>query len=434
MNPPVLLNCVAGRSADFARQTPNADNTYGGVYAGNEIITVTIWPEGSEVAALVQVGSPNTWLNAALTIWLVSLNDAQTATLPVGVLQMEVTAPIAGGRTGVLFRGEIEVFATAGTSVPSNLASAYYVGKALTQIGLAPGEWEYLPDNIAAASDLIRKYCNRLFSMATYVETLAVELDGYVRFAQIPISTVQRVQADPDEALTVGNMSATLAWIGLATTGDGGGFTGGPVVTGMTLYWLPGGPPAGQTVAYTAGMTIAQLATAIDAVGNGWSAIASEPYGSLPVTEIMDGEGSKGAGPNDPPYGGAVFHVYSENLASRPHPDDGQKTGIYWVGRINDQDEAMRWGPGGYGFGGGNQQVGLGKVRATYVGGFSTIPLPVQMVTAELVKANFERLKTEAYLKTETGQSYSYTLAEELVGNLPKAVRQTLSQWRISNA
>jgi hypothetical protein len=434
MNPPVLLSCVSGRSVDFARSTPNDDGTYGNVYVGTEPITVTIWPEGQEVASLVQTGSPNGWLIPGTTTWLVSLNDQQTATLPVGVIQMEVTAVTASGRTGVLFRGEIEVFASAGSVVPANLASAYYVGKALTQIGLEPGEWEYLPDCIAAASALIQKYCNRLFILSQYIEVLPVEQDGTILLSQIPVASVQRIQADPDEALTVGNTGATLAWIGLATTGDASGFTGGPTVTGMTLFWIPGGPPAGQTIAYTTGMTIGQLAAAINAVGSGWNAVAQQTYGALPVTEIMDGEGSKGASTNDPPYGGAIYHVYSENLASQPDPDNGQKTGKYWVGRVND-DAAMRWGPGGYdGFGGGGQRRGTGKVRATYMGGFATVPLPIQAATAELVKANFERLKTEAYLQSENGQEYSYSLSEELVGNLPKSVRQTLSEYRVSNA
>ena len=431
MNPPVTLNCVAGRSADFPRSTPNADGSFGGVYQGTETIIATVWPEDSEVFVLQQVGSPNAWINPTTTTWLASFNDAQTATLAPGVYRFEVVAAVGTGRTGTLFEGMLEVFSSAGSTIPANLASAYYVGKALTAIDLAPGEWEYLSDNIAFASDLIRKYCNRLFSLSTYTEVLAVEYNGWVRFSQIPIAAVQRVQAVPVDALTAGNMAAVSAWIALATTGDGSGFTGGPTVTGMTLYWLPGGPPNGQAVPYTSGMTIAQLAAAINAIGSGWNAVADEIYGALPVTEIMDGEGGKGAGPNDPPYGGAVFHVYGENLASRPHPDDGAKTGIYRVGRIG-SDEGARWGPDGAYWSSNEPEVG--KVRATYVGGFSRIPLPVQAATAELVKANYERLRTESYLKTEAGGDYSYTLAEELIGNMPKPVRQTLAGYRITNA
>lgn len=434
-NPPVTLTCVQGRTATFARQTPNADGTYGGLYLGSEAITFTVWPEDSEVAVLTQTGSPNGWINAAQTIWAVTLVDNQTAILTPGYYNFQVTAPPAGttGETGTLFQGLLEVASSPGSTVPNNLASAVYVGKALSQINIAPGEWEYLPDVIAAASDLIRKYCNRLFTQGQYVEIVPVELDGYIRLAQVPINAVLRVQASPAQALMVGNATAATAWIGATFTGDAAGFTGGPTVTGLTLNAEVNGVVTATPITFSANETIASLASAISAVGNGWTASAGTGYGAWAVTELYDAIETKGASPADLPDGAAIYHVFGSNVAARPHPDDGPKTGMYFVGRINDGGQWARWGP--YPLDGDEYtNASAGRVKVTYNGGFQTVPLPIQAATAELVKANFERLRTDAYLASENAQEYSYTLAAELVGNLPKAVRESLSLYKIWNA
>jgi hypothetical protein len=436
-NPPVVLTCVSGRTVTFARQTPNADNSYGGVYTGSEPITFTVWPEDSEVAVLTQTGSPNGWINASETIWAVTLVDSQTASLAPGIYQFQVTSPPSGtsGETGTLFAGLLEVTSSAGSVVPNNLASSIYVGKALTQINLAPGEWEYLPDCIGAASDLIRKGCNRLFYQSVFTETVPVALNGYVRLSQIPVNTVLRVQCSPAEALTVGNSTAATAWISAAITGDASGFTGGPTVTGLILNAESNGSVTSTTITFSSliNQEISTLAAAINGVGNGWSASAGTGYGGWSIAELYDAIDGKGASPSDLPDGGAIYHVFGSNVANIPHPDDGAKTGMIYVGRINDGGQWARWGPGGM-FDDEYTNANSGRVKVTYNGGYASIPLPVQMATAELVKGNFERLKTEAYLKSENADKYSYTLAEELIGNLPKAVRQTLSEYRVSNA
>jgi hypothetical protein len=107
---PVVLECVAGYSTTIARQTPNDDGTYGGVYVGSEAITATFWTPASNVYALRQAGPPNAWLDAAgKTSWVVPLDDAQTAALGAGTFSVLVTAPLGPGRTGVLFEGQLVV-------------------------------------------------------------------------------------------------------------------------------------------------------------------------------------------------------------------------------------------------------------------------------------------------------------------------------------
>ena len=424
--PPVTLEIVAGCSSDFARSTPNADGTFGGVYTGIETITATIWPEDSEVYVLKQVGYPNVWINAATTTWLVSFTDAQTATLTPGIYRMQVTAPVLG-RTGPLFEGMLEVFSAPGTAAPNNLASAFYVGKALTEINLSPGQWEYLPDTIAVASSLFRIYCRRQFTQGVYIETVPVEKDGTIRLREIPVNQIARIQCQPRQALSIRNGSAAQSWVSSAQVGD---VYSGITINGIQLNWQNNGVLNTQVITFAANETIASLATAIGAV-SGWSASASSVFGPLPVTELVDLEMAKGSGPNDQPECAAIYRVYSQvTTTSSPLADNGYRTGIIGVGQQY-SGVGPRWGPG---WEEDSDRLTLGRVRVTYNGGFATVPHVVQEAIAEIVKANFERLATDAFLKSETARNYSYQIAEELIGNMPKAARQTAESFKVRNA
>ena len=64
----------------------------------------------------------------------------------------------------------------------------------------------------------------------------------------------------------------------------------------------------------------------------------------------------------------------------------------------------------------------------------ATFPPDVQHWTAQLVKWKFELIKQELLLKGETAGEYSYTLAPEMVSDMPLSVRRGLSPWRLHYA
>lgn len=426
--PTTVLHCISGRSTDFVRSTPNADGSFGGVYTGNEIITFTVCPEDSEVAVLTQVGAPNAWVDATSTTWIASLTDAQTATLAPGVYDFEVTAPIAtAGRTGTLFEGKLEVFASAGNVVPNNLISAYYAGKLLASTPLTPEEWQSLPDLIMGASGAIRSWCNRFFTQNTYTEIVPV-IDGRIRLRETPINWISRAQARPRVALTISNTSADAAWIGPASTGD---VYVGITTTGLVLSSLTNGSLTTTTVGFTANETINGLATAINAV-SGWSATSNLILGALPVTEIYDVLEGKGAGLGNSPNTAAQYRVFASGIANpRPYSDDGQRTGNYIVGNQYG-DVGPSWGPGWQEWE-DSPNSDTRRVKVTYNGGFATIPREIQLATAELVKYQLSRLKSDPTLQSENAADYSYQLKEQ-VDALPRHVLQALSRYRNTNA
>jgi hypothetical protein len=314
-------------------------------------------------------------------------------------------------------------------AAPPDLITIPYAAMMLRQIALTSVQLEQVPTLIASASSAWRRWCNRRFDQAVFIEEVPVEADGSIRLAQIPVNRILRIQANPTSALTVTNTTATSAWVNLATTGDA---SIGLTITGMTLNWESAGALNTNTITYTSNQTIASLATAINAVGSGWNAVADSVLGLWPVTEIMDGLASLGASPNDTPDAGAIFHVYSANLTnSYFHPDSGQETGILYVGRQS-SDLGMRWGPG---WGDSTSTVGtMAKVKVQYNGGFAAIPPDVQEGTVELVKASLERLKTDLLISSETAADYAYTVALEMIESLPRHVRQRMAQYRVSNA
>jgi hypothetical protein len=431
MNPnPITLVLTQGRSRDFARQTPNDDGTYGGVYAGSEPITWRVWPLDSEVLLLSQIGTPNTWINALLTQWLISFADAQTQQLDPGTYRLEVTAPI-GSRTGVLFEGLLEVAATAGLVVPSppDLISGYYASKQLAMLGLTNVQVEALPDIINAASQLIRRWCgDRIFNQTTLTNDFRVSQFGLVRLDQIPVNQVYRVQATPQIALKIANANPNTsnAQVYFTMTGD---VAGGQTITGLTLNAVTNGIQVQEQLAYTNGEVIGDLAIAINGVGNGWTCSTSSPFNNWPVTELIGGEVAQGA----LQAAGAVLSVYSQDLDDAYLVPEGHQTGMLYVGFRGGADPiGPSWGPDWpqWALLG---SPGPGTVRVTYNAGFAVVPTAIQSSAAELTKAILERFRLDAYLGSETAGQYSYTLGENLWNNLPRPVAQTINLYRLHN-
>ena len=431
----MTLTIVIGSHEDYPLQCWNRGAQSAPVFLADDVMTAYVY-RGQDQST---VFSPTVaWYtkNSTQTGYdqgqvLVTITSAQAALLSEnGEYSLIVwRTPNGSAETEAVWRGNLIASPASGPAIAplTNLAQTYYVLRAMSQIALQPGELDYLEDNIAAASSLFRAYCGRQFTQGTYIETVPVQLNGTIRLREFPVNWVTRIQSLPVTALTVGNTTATSAWVSLAVTGD---VYVGLTITGMILNWQSGGQTYSQTITYTANETISSLAAAIAAV-SGWTAEAESTYGDWPVTEIMDGEASKGAGSSDQPYGAALFHVFSNNITNgRPLSDDGQRTGIWWVGRQYD-GVGPTWGPG---WESDNYEMSLGKVKVTYNGGFATIPTDVQMAVSELVKANYERLRTDAYLKSESDGQYRYDLAAEMVGNLPRAARETAERYRVQNA
>jgi hypothetical protein len=438
--------------------TPNVIPAYQGVTTDTVIQLAAqtganiagMFTSGTTLSSVVWEGQSQLTLSTPSVAWYTA-GGTQTG-YDVGQV---VISPVAGdvsalnpsGQYRVLIYGttsgeqvviadcEFNVLASPGFTSPSppDLVTYDYCLEQLTDISLSATQIDRLPGLIGEASSAIRSWCNRTFTQQTYIESCDVELNGEIRLTEIPINYISRIQSNPQTAITITNNGANEAWVVFATTGDSTGPTG-ITITGLILNSYTSGVLSSPVVSFTANMTISQLASVIGAV-SGWTAYADSVLGLYNVSELIPQDAliGKGATPNDQPDGGANLRVYTSNITdAAPHPQDGMKTGLIWVGRQY-QDVGPRWGQGWEELNGPGPQA-PGFVQVTYNGGYATIPREVQLATVELVKAAYERLKSELLLDSEGAAEYKYKINPEMVDMLPRNVRQGLSRHKVWDA
>lgn len=430
-----LLTAFQGLQKNYASlQIVNNDGTAAtGIFTSGSVLSADIW-EGQNQASLAQptVGwtSPTGYTPGTFTL---SLSGANTSSLNPGgeyyVLVSETTSSVKAP----VWQGRLKIFATPGSTSPAppDLVTYDFAEGYCSPLGLTDSQRDVLPYLVGAASSAVRRECfNRHFDQRTYSEFHDV-IQGQVRVLQPPVQIVTRVQGSPQTALTVANTSSSVqfAQAYFTYTGQFNGYgANAQTVTGINLNSVNSGTVTLTPVSFVANQTIAALSTLINAVGGGWTALADSTLGSWPVTELDGGFVAQGCGANAIPSTGAQFKIL-QDLAPNIFSLDTRRMGMLTVGRQFASSLAGQWGPGGeemftdYG-------TGPGRVKITYVGGETTIPMDVQRLTAELVKFNLATLKTDLLLESETAQEYEYKISLEMVSAMPKHVKQGLSPWR----
>lgn len=433
--PTTTLNPTVGLAYARNIQAYNEDGTIPTIWLNTDTLAATLSP-GQGLASLF---APTvTWFNAGQGQVSLSMTGTQTAMVsPDAVYWLEIQGT-RSGTTYPLAWMWCQFLPAAGSQAvasPPDLITLPYANRLLSALVLTPSQFEMIPTLITASSAAWRKWCNRRFTKQTTsavdqinVQVCEVELDGSIRLDEIPVNYIQRIQTNPTEAMVASNNTAATAWCYAATTGD---VASGQAITGLVLNWESGGALNSTTITFAANETISSLASAISAAGSGWTATADSVLGAWSVAELIDLLASQGASPNDQPNGYASYNVYASNCTNIWfHPDDGQKTGIVFVGRQTD-DLGVKWGPT-WGDIISVQPV-KGRVLATYNGGYATVPFEVQLGCLELVKACLERLKSELILKDEKGIDYAYTLIDQ-PGAIPDHVRQQMALYKVTNA
>lgn len=397
-------------------------------FQGNEALTASISSGGTSaaIATITPTWAPNQ-IAGQYQFVLISLSAQDTANLAPGYYALSVAMFSSAAQ---LAWGLLEV-----VSSPSNQPSQDFLADPSEVIGLLPPNLVSsstivaLPRLISSATQAIRRFCmDRDFVRRTYTDVFPVALNGYIRLPQIPVNQVLRVQSQLNPALTITNSTAQFAQAIFSFTGDVGA---GTTITGIKLNRTFNGTPSTTTIQFTTNETISTLASAITAVGQGWSAHAETNYGLWPVTELYGGMTGTGVGSNATAE--TVFQVFSQDVSNAQfHPDDGSKTGLLWVCETS-RGLGPTWGPdpidydyGAYG--------SPNMVKVTYDAGFSTIPSVVVFACVETVKAMLHRLQLNPYLLSERAGEVSQSWAIQTLRGLPQYVIEELSQYRLHNA
>lgn len=435
-----VLKAFQSRQYNRNLQLVNLDGTPAtGVFTADSILSCNVW-EGQNQPSLFQptvtwyTGPPGGPVQTGYDQGQVALSIAAEQTLPLDpagqyLLLVDITTDSI---TAPGWKGRLSILATPGSTSPAppDLITYDYCLSQLSVLTLTDDQLDLLPWLITAASDAWRLECNgRYFDLRTLTEEYEVELDGQVRLWQTPIQIVLRVQGVPNLALTITNNSAQSALAYFSFTGSDGGYgINAKTATGVTLLQTTAGVPADPVILLYADFpTIGQLATAITAVGAGWSASIVSPFSSWASTELTGGFVGQGCSSGALPSQGANFNILTDLANARLRPGSP----MLWVGRqVCGNASAQQWGPGGYELfcDDGNNTQGL--VRVTYQAGYAVIPQEIQYQVAQVVKWKLELGIQELLLKSEHAADYSYDLAADMASNLPLPVRQAAGRWK----
>lgn len=386
------------------------------VFLGTEPLACEVWSGGNQPVLFNPAVAFNTAGSGTIDV---TYSSANTAAVTIGFYEVVVSR--SDTNTAVAF-GYVSISPAPGTAT-TDLISIPFARASLADFVMSATQVEFLPQAITAASNIVVKWCgNRDFIQQNYQEEYSVALDGTIMLNQPP-NWINRIQCNAVTALTVTNVSSSVQ-----AAHVNGNFTGdqsiGLTFAGLNLYATSNGVLTTNTITFTTNMTLSALATAINALGNGWSAIADVTYGGWPVREIIDPQV-----PGPAKTSGASYAIYTDELGNDTRIDP-LGTGLIWVGRQY-KGTGPKWGPDWMEFDSPN--LSAGRVKVWYNAGFATIPMVIQKCVASIAKNMLAVLSRDPTIMREKTISYEYWL-DKVVDIIPAQDVQALSYYRLHHA
>jgi hypothetical protein len=230
---------------------------------------------------------------------------------------------------------------------------------------------------ITAVSRGIEKWCDRVFSSASYTHYFDGRNDFYVSYLplkQYPVTAISRVATRPEVVLEIRNTDTATnqrATVSLSSTATSLSRTASASTTTNSL----------ALATYT---TIATLAAAVNALGNGWSATVAGSttgdYGLWPSADLKTIQGALDARDDT-----ARLYLYTRELNEYfLDEESGTLSGCFPTGR----------------------QV----IQVKYTAGYTTIPDDLQQGAVMAVQAIYAASKLDPNLKSEKIGDYAYSL------------------------
>lgn len=254
---------------------------------------------------------------------------------------------------------------------------------------------------LAAVSEGIEQYCRRRFTSQPHDECHDGGPGRYLFLEQYPIVSVERVAFCPQAVLTVTNTLGTNQRAAVKVT-----------ATGLTLARVASGVTYTTALTFSGNATLSAMATAINALGNGWSAAVVDGFSGDWAS--ADLHAIQGAYHCRNVLAGLRLHV----LELSAYEVDEARGCL--LRTADDElallDEQNPW------FGGGRYW------RILYTAGYDTVPEDVQEACAQWVAALFWATKRDPgaaqLITTGVGTLVPYP-------EMPPAVRGLLRPYRV---
>src|SRR5215831_18180752 len=136
------------------------------------------------------------------------------------------------------------------------------IARAYTALSGVSGVDAQIQTLVTACSDAIEKYCRRRFVSTSYDELYNGNGDRRLLLRQYPIQSVEAVRYRPVTVVKITNNTAANVQARVSVTS-----------TGLSLIRVNAGVRYTDTsVTWASNATLTALVTAVNALGNGWSA------------------------------------------------------------------------------------------------------------------------------------------------------------------
>ena len=252
----------------------------------------------------------------------------------------------------------------------------------------------YLASLISAASDAIRRVCNRDFSQTAYTEYYSggIYIRQPLRLRQFPVLEITRVATNPRPAIRVQNVDGGTNQRATVET----------TPTSLRVFRIASATPITNDLPFASYPTIASMASAINALGGGWAAQTLGEFANWPSADLKALQGAATA-----LFGGRELELYTEDLqpfACWPPGDswgDGAQTPCGW--RLDDETGELY----------GRFPRGQLNLRIDYTAGFASIPQAVQEACVQLALDLFNAGLVNNTLKKATLGAGSFELKDQ---------------------
>jgi hypothetical protein len=257
---------------------------------------------------------------------------------------------------------------------------------------------------ITTASRAIERACKRIFAAQDYTlfATVGPRPCDWIALPNFPVLSIARIATTPVAAISIANTDPIDNQCATVATND----------NGLVLTTVSSGASSTVNVAYTSYATLGTLASAVNAIGNGWSATAMDAYANFPSADLRPAQGAIPALKSP-----AQLEIFTEDLPAWGNVSDvwdwaaGSTVGRGWQ---LDADAGLLVGRFA------DAIAGPVSLRCDYRAGFETIPEDIQQACARLAGLMQEEQAHDSTLMSQTVGPFTekyFPLATKLITN-----------------
>jgi len=221
---------------------------------------------------------------------------------------------------------------------------------------------------IDRASAEIETICNRYFNSGSYAKWFDGNGEQIIYLDHYPVTAVSRVSVGRFNALGVQCNSTSMTWSSARITS-----------ASLILVHVDSSGSTTNTLSFSTYTTITDLATAIDAIGSGWTALDLS-YGDYLTADLAE-----------------TPALYCLNqYAYLPHPEQALNDFLW------DESSGRLQYSGGF-------ARGTQNIYIEYTGGYSTIPYDVEQACLKLIAYYYFGTRRDPALQSEKLGDYAWS-------------------------